>query len=77
MGILIIFLIYIYWLKLKVTRLTMTLTLDERVETAFYGFLKALVYAVKIRYLRHHSQRITDYCATVDANMLSKMSQTW
>jgi hypothetical protein len=32
MGILIIFLIFIYRLKLKVKRLKMTLTLDERVE---------------------------------------------
>jgi hypothetical protein len=32
MGILIIFLIFIYWLKLKVKRLKMALTLDERVE---------------------------------------------
>jgi hypothetical protein len=32
MGILIIFLIFIYRLKLKVRRLTMVLTLDERVE---------------------------------------------
>jgi hypothetical protein len=33
MGILIIFLIFIYRLKLKVKRLKMALTLDERVET--------------------------------------------
>jgi hypothetical protein len=32
MGILIIFLIFIYMLKLKVRRLEMALTLDERVE---------------------------------------------
>jgi hypothetical protein len=32
MGILIIFLIFIYRLKLKVKRLKMELTLDERVE---------------------------------------------
>jgi hypothetical protein len=32
MGILIMFLIFIYRLKLKVKRLKMTLTLDERVE---------------------------------------------
>jgi 3-methyladenine DNA glycosylase/8-oxoguanine DNA glycosylase len=33
MGILIIFLIFIYRLKLKVNRLKMALTLDERLET--------------------------------------------
>jgi hypothetical protein len=32
MGILIIFLIVIYWLKLKVKSLNVSLTLDERVE---------------------------------------------
>jgi hypothetical protein len=35
MGILIIFLIFIYMLKLKVKRLKMILTLDERVEIVF------------------------------------------
>jgi hypothetical protein len=40
---------------------------------AFWEFLKAQVYAVKIRDLRHPRQRITDCCATVDPNMLSKM----
>jgi hypothetical protein len=59
--------------KLKVKRLKMALTLDERVETAFWGFLKAQVYAVKIQDLRHLRQRITDCCATVDPNMLSKI----
>jgi hypothetical protein len=74
MGILIIFLIFIYRLKLKAKRLKMTLTLDERVETLhFWGFLKSQVYAVKIRGLRHLRQRITDCCATVDPNMLSKI----
>jgi hypothetical protein len=50
MGILIIFLIFIYRLKLKVKRLKMALTLDERVDGdfAFWGFLKAQVHAVKI-----------------------------
>jgi hypothetical protein len=40
---------------------------------AFWGFVKAQVYAVKIRDLRHLRQRITDCCATVDPNMLSKI----
>jgi hypothetical protein len=31
------------------------------------------VYAVRIRDLRHLRQRITDRCATVDPNMLSKI----
>jgi hypothetical protein len=35
MGILIIFLVFIYRLKLKVKRLKMALTLDERVEICF------------------------------------------
>jgi hypothetical protein len=39
----------------------------------FWGFLKAQVYAVKIRYLRHLRQRITDCCATVDPSMFSKI----
>jgi hypothetical protein len=51
----------------------MALTLDERVETAFCRFLKAPVYAVKIRDLRHLKQRTTDCCATVDPNMSSKI----
>jgi hypothetical protein len=51
----------------------MALTLDGRVDTAFWGFLKAQVYAVKIRDLRHLRQRIIDCCATVDPNMLSKI----
>jgi hypothetical protein len=51
----------------------MALTLDERVEIAFWGFLKARVYAVKIRVLRHLRQRITDCCDTVDPNMYSKI----
>jgi galactitol-specific phosphotransferase system IIC component len=38
MGILIIFLIFIYRLKLKVKRLKMTLTLDERVEIMLGDF---------------------------------------
>jgi hypothetical protein len=37
MGILIIFLIFIYRLKVKVKWLKMALTLDERVEIAFWG----------------------------------------
>jgi hypothetical protein len=40
---------------------------------AFWGFLKAQMYAVKIQDLRHLRQRITDCCATVDPNMLSKI----
>jgi hypothetical protein len=32
-----------------------------------------MMYAVKIRDLRHIRQRITDCCATVDPNMLSKI----
>jgi hypothetical protein len=32
-----------------------------------------MVYVVKIRDLRHLGQRITDCCATVDPNMLSKI----
>jgi hypothetical protein len=63
-----VFLIFIYRLKLKVKRPKMALALDF----AFWGFLKAQVYAVKIRDLRHLRQRITD-CCTVDPNMLSKI----
>jgi hypothetical protein len=40
---------------------------------AFWGFLKAQVYAVKIRALCYLRQRITDSCAIVDPNMLSKI----
>jgi hypothetical protein len=40
---------------------------------AFWRFLKAQVYAVKIRDLRHLRQRITDCCATVDPKVLSKI----
>jgi hypothetical protein len=40
MGILIIFLIFIYRLKLKVKRLQMTLTLDERVGMVLLGGLQ-------------------------------------
>jgi hypothetical protein len=64
---------FFYRLKLKAKRLKMVLTLDERVETAFLGFLKAQVYAVKIRDLRHLRQRITDCSDTVDPSMLSKI----
>jgi hypothetical protein len=44
-----------------------------KLDFAFWGFLKAQMYAVKIRDLRHLRQRITDCCATVDPNMLSKI----
>jgi hypothetical protein len=64
---------FIYRLKLKIKRLKMSLTLDERVKTAFWGFLKAQVYAVKIRDLRRLRQRITDCCATVDPNIPTNM----
>jgi hypothetical protein len=37
MGILIIFLLFIYRLKLKVKMLKMALTLDKRVETLHFG----------------------------------------
>jgi hypothetical protein len=37
MGILIIFPIFIYRLKLKVERIKMALTLDEKVETLHFG----------------------------------------
>jgi hypothetical protein len=37
MGILIMFLIFIYRLKLKVKRIKMALTLDERVEILYFG----------------------------------------
>jgi hypothetical protein len=40
---------------------------------AFWGFLKAQVYAVRIQVLRRLRQRITDCCTTVDSNMLSKI----
>jgi hypothetical protein len=59
-----------FYLQVKVKGLKMALTLDF----AFWGFQKAQVYAVKIRDLRHLRQRITDCCATVDPNMLSKIS---
>jgi hypothetical protein len=42
-------------------------------DVSFWGFLKARVYADNIRDLRHRRQRITDCCATVDPNMLSKI----
>jgi hypothetical protein len=67
------FFIFIYRLKLKVKGLRMVLTLDERMEIAFWGFLKTQMHAVKIRDIRHLRQRITDCCATVDPNMLSKI----
>jgi hypothetical protein len=70
MGILIIFLIFIYRLKLKVKRLKMALTLDERVVIVWSS---GMVYTVKIRDLRHLRQRIAECCATVDPNMLSKI----
>jgi hypothetical protein len=37
MGILILFLIFIYRLKLKVERLKMALTLDDRMKTLHFG----------------------------------------
>jgi hypothetical protein len=49
----------------------MALTLNG--DFVFWGFLKAQVYTVKIRDLRHLRQRITDCCAIVDSNMLSKI----
>jgi hypothetical protein len=45
----------------------------NRLDFAFWGFLRAQVYAVKIQDLRKLRQRITDCCATVDPNMLSKI----
>jgi hypothetical protein len=69
MGILIIFLIFMYRFKLKVKRLKVALTLDF----VFWGFLKAQAYAVKIRDLLHLRQRITGCCDTVDPNMFSKI----
>jgi hypothetical protein len=41
MGIVNIFLIFIYTLKLKVKRLKIVLTLDERVETLHFGIPEA------------------------------------
>jgi hypothetical protein len=38
-----------------------------------WEFLKTRVFAVKVRDLRHLRQRITDCCASVDLNMLSKI----
>jgi hypothetical protein len=69
MEFLIICLIFIYGLKVKVKRLKMALTLDF----AFWGFLKAQVYALKIRDFRHLRQRITYCCATVGPNLLNKI----
>jgi hypothetical protein len=40
---------------------------------AFWGFLMAQVYTVKIRDIRHRRQRITDCCVTVNPSMLSKI----
>jgi hypothetical protein len=40
---------------------------------AFWVFLKAQVYAVKIRDFSYLRQRIADCCATVDPNMLTKI----
>jgi hypothetical protein len=65
---------FIYRLKLTVKRLKMALTLDERVEPLhFGGFLRAQVYAVKIRDIGHLKQRIRDCCAAVHPNMLRKI----
>jgi hypothetical protein len=59
MGILIIFLIFIYWLKLKVKGLKMALTLDERVETVLLSgrqgwrmLLKSEIFVTLGRYLQ-------------------------
>jgi hypothetical protein len=71
MGIYIISLICIYRLKLKVKRLKVALTFDERVEIVLLsgrqGWCMLLKSEIFVR------QRITDYCATVDPNMLRKI----
>jgi hypothetical protein len=72
-GILIIFLIFIYRLKLNVKRLNMALTLDERMEIMLLNGRQGWCILLKIRELRHLSQRITNCCATVDHNMLNKI----
>jgi hypothetical protein len=63
------FFVFIYRLKLKIKRLKMALTLDERVEIVLLNGR----HPVKIRDLRQLRHRITDCCATVDPNMLSKI----
>jgi hypothetical protein len=72
MGILIIFLIFVYRLKLKVKRLKMALTLDERVEIVLLsgrqGWCMLLKYEIFVTLGRElHG------CAAVDPNMLSKI----
>jgi hypothetical protein len=52
-----------FYLQVKIKRLKMALTLDEKVWSS------GMVYAVKIRDLRHLRQRITDCCVTVDPNV--------
>jgi hypothetical protein len=53
--------------------LKMALTLDEGVEIVLLNG-QAQVYPDKIRDLRHLRPTITDCCATVGPNMLSKIS---
>jgi hypothetical protein len=72
MEILIIFLIFIYRLQLKVKRLKMALTLDERVEIVLLNGRQGWCRLLKSD-LRHLRQRITACWATVDPNMLSKI----
>jgi hypothetical protein len=73
---LIIFLTFIYRLKLKV-KAKNGFNIGWKGGDSFWEFLKAQVYAVKIRDLRHLRQRITDCCATVDPSMLNKIRTTW
>jgi hypothetical protein len=71
MGILIVFLIFIYSLKLKAKN---GINIGRKGgDFALWGILKAQVCALKIQDLRHLRHRFTDCCATVDPSMLSKI----
>jgi hypothetical protein len=65
-GIVSIFLIFIYRLKLNVKRLKMALTLDERVEIV-------LLSGRMDQRDKWRMSLMPDCCATVDPNMLSKI----
>jgi hypothetical protein len=70
MGIFLIFLIFIHRLMLKVKRLKIALTLDESVEIVLLSGRQGWTQRSSSTWVR---QRITDCCATVDPNMLSKI----
>jgi hypothetical protein len=72
MGILNIFLIFIYRLKLKVQRLKLALTLDERVEIVLLSGRQGWCMQLKSEIFRTLGREL-GCCATVDPNMLSKI----